>query len=168
MVEFRSVSLPPGIRGALFLHSMPGRRERLEQAWDAVTLTGISCIVCLADIEEIQRKSPQYAEAVIACTVPCERVDYPIVDYGVPSDKGSFLTTVRKAAERLQAGKRLLVHCGAGIGRTGTFATCVLLALGVPLEEAKRAVSSAGSAPETSEQRGLVNWYASQASGKGR
>jgi protein-tyrosine phosphatase len=42
---------------------------------------------------------------------------------------------------RLDGGASLLMHCGAGIGRTGTVATCVLLAMGVGREDALRTVA---------------------------
>jgi hypothetical protein len=37
---FRSIRLPVGTRGALRLHSMPGRRETLEKAWKQVQMAG--------------------------------------------------------------------------------------------------------------------------------
>lgn len=160
---FRSVALPAGIKGALLLHSMPGRTESLEQAWDGVESAGVSCMVSLTDFDEMRMKSPQYAEAVIAGSVPCDRIEYPIVDFGVPNDRESFWSFVQTVGDRLRAGQRLLVHCGAGIGRTGTFAICLLLALGVAPKAAEHAVSSAGSEPETSDQRSLVAWCASRA-----
>jgi hypothetical protein len=58
----RSVSLPLEIRGALFLSSMPGEYESLEQAFQEMRGQGITRIVRLAPIEEIREKSPSTIE----------------------------------------------------------------------------------------------------------
>ena len=52
------------------------------------------------------------------------------------------------------------MHCAAGIGRTGTLAVCVLLALGLGAAEARAAVRSAGSSPQTAAQEDIVHWAA--------
>ncbi|WP_371413796.1 protein-tyrosine phosphatase family protein [Meiothermus sp. PNK-Is4] len=163
MGMFRRVELPSGVTGLLLLHSMPGRNEPLENVWREIRNTRIDCIVSLASRREIREKSPDYADAIAAGRVPCDRLEFPITDFGVPEDRPAFYTLARDLATRLRAGQRLLIHCGAGIGRTGTLATCVLVALGEPLESAKRSVSAAGSSPETAEQRELIAWCAHQA-----
>jgi protein-tyrosine phosphatase len=56
-------------------------------------------------------------------------------------------------------GQNVLLHCAAGIGRTGTAAACVLKRLGLPVDEALQRVREAGSNPETAVQSGLVNWF---------
>lgn len=153
MGMFRRVSLPPSAPGHLLLHSMPGRREPIDQCWAEIRVTPVHAIVCLASDEEIAAKSPSYASAVGGCSVPCERWVLPVEDYGVPSDEDEFLALASQVAESLKTGRNILVHCGAGIGRTGTFAVLVLLRLRVPVEEALRRVNAAGSSPETPGQR---------------
>ncbi len=160
MPNFRQVELPPGIEGMLFLHSMPGRHEDLASAWREIEALKITRIVSLAGIDEIHQKSPDYALAVEADEMPCDRDEYPIPDFGVPADRAGFWEWAGVLATRLQRGERLLVHCGAGFGRTGTVAICILLALGLQLEDAKSAVAAAHSEPEKPEQRELVAWCA--------
>ena len=58
-------------------------------------------------------------------------------------------------ARDLIDGRRLLTHCGAGIGRTGTLAT-VVLALHEPLDAADQAVRAVGSGPEDAKQEELI------------
>ena len=60
------------------------------------------------------------------------------------------------------------MHCHAGIGRTGTFSTCVLLALGLSAAEADDAVREAGSQPEILAQRQLINWFRENMRSEGR
>lgn len=160
---FRTVRLPDGVAGSLRLHSMPGRREPLEQVWEQIRSDAIQVIVCLAGPEELRAKSPSYSTAIAAKTVPCSMESFPIADFGVPGDREAFWSLASKIAMQLKAGGHVLIHCGAGIGRTGTLATCVLLALGEPRAKADQAVSAAGSHPETPEQRELVSWCAARA-----
>jgi protein-tyrosine phosphatase len=76
----------------------------------------------------------------------------PVPDYGIPEDGGKFLGSVRRTADFIRSGRIVLVHCGAGKGRTGMFAVCTLIRLGMPPEVAHRIVSQADSGPETEEQ----------------
>lgn len=151
MIEFRSVPFPD-LAGRLYLHSMPGLYDALEDTWMKIKHLGITTIVCLAPIREIEHKSPVYARALVVRNIPCEFIHFPIADYSVPEDISEFWLTAKSVADRLQQGRGVLVHCGAGIGRTGTFAIGVLIALSVPVAEARRMIMSAGSSPERPSQ----------------
>jgi protein-tyrosine phosphatase len=73
---------------------------------------------------------------------------------------------VKQIAQDLQDGKHIVIHCVGGIGRTGTLATSVLIALGQPVRAALDCIESTGSHPETGIQRDLVYWIANQFSQK--
>ena len=156
----RSVRLPEEISGKLFLHSMLGRWEELEEARRWLAEQRVERIVSLAPLDEIRRKSPVYAEAIEQQVLKPDIL--PVEDFGVPEDRGTFVATAKSVAADLTGGKNVLVHCGAGIGRTGTFACCVLLALGRTLAEAREEVEAAGSGAETNDQRDLLRWCAQQ------
>lgn len=155
---FRSVALPEAIPGTLFLHSMPGRYEPFERAVAEIKMHGITEVICLVPLEEIATKSPDYARALKNGGTPWRQVMFPIVDYGVPDDYQGYLKLVEHAADSLRKGTNILAHCGAGIGRTGTLAACVLVVLGVPQAEALETVHAAGSYAERPEQLELVAW----------
>jgi hypothetical protein len=61
---FRRVDLPAGVPGRLLLHSMPGRYETIESAWDQVRRETVSAIVCLAENDELRDKSSEYGENI--------------------------------------------------------------------------------------------------------
>ena len=76
----RRVELPTGVVGLLFLHSMPGRREPLEQVWREIHAKRLDCIVSLAGPSEVREQSPDYANAIAVGAVACERLEFAIVD----------------------------------------------------------------------------------------
>jgi len=159
---FGEVRMPTTVTGKLFLHCMPGRYEPLDHTWEHVKGQRIAAIVCLAGNDEISVKSHAYYRALQDGTVPCPVIRFEIPDYGVAEDWDVFLSLARDIAKRLAAGDDILVHCGAGVGRSGTLAQCVLLALGQTLNEAYKAVSGAGSWAETPQQRQLIRWCAAE------
>jgi protein-tyrosine phosphatase len=141
---------------------MPGRSEPLDLVWEHIRADGVQAIVNLAQPAEIRRKSPDYAKALEAGLVPCPVVSFPVKDYGTPDSRETFWELALDVAQRLEAGERILVHCAAGIGRTGSLATCVLVALGETPTAAAKAVRAAGSRPETDGQMDLVAWCAAR------
>ena len=146
--------------GQLFLHSMPGRRESIEEFEREASTQAVRRVVCLTGEPEIAKKSPSYGEAIAAGTFCCPLDVLPIPNLGVPQDRSAFIALARETAARIRAGERILVHCALGIGRTGTFAICILMELGYTEEEARAAVRAAGGYPETTEQDDLVKFVA--------
>ena len=84
----------------------------------------------------------------------------PVRDFGVPKleEMGAAIDFV---TDELARGGRVVVHCSAGYGRTGTFLACCLVAEGQSAEDAVVEVRRRrpGSI-ETSEQEEFVQRYA--------
>src|SRR5437867_4111034 len=120
---------------------MPGRYESFEQTSAAITKESIDEVVSLASRDEIRKKSPEYHAAMVR-GVPWRQVEFPISDYGVPDDRMAFWTLAKDTATALRGGERILIHCGAGLGRTGTLAVAVLLALDQALSGATKIVKA--------------------------
>ncbi len=139
--------------GSLYLHSMPGRRETMDEFIAELERLDIARIICLNSTEEIYRKSPEYQQAIKSGALPGEHISFPVTDFGVPGDRGLFYVLARRVTAMLRDGENILVHCAGGIGRTGMFAGCVLRMLGQPLN----ALRDSGSYPETAAQREVVH-----------
>jgi protein-tyrosine phosphatase len=151
--DMRVVELPSGIRGQLYLHHMPGRYNEPIKTFLAEAAAGkIDCVVCLVRSDEIPRKSPAYAN-LLEGGVSWDHVAFPIMDFDVPEDRTQFCSMARSIANRLRDGRSILIHCGAGQGRTGMMAIGVLMALGHSRADATRRIASLGSGPETDEQK---------------
>lgn len=157
---FRALELPPDVPGRVYLASMPGRYEHLEAAVHAMDRLTIQRIVCLTPDAEIEEKAPAYLLALRGDGLrrPCERFD--IADSRAPVDRERFREFLDRVGWRVCEGESVLLHCAGGIGRTGTFAVCLLVALGWTLRQAREAVARAGSRPESDEQNAFIRSFA--------
>ena len=158
-MSLRRVPLPPEVPGQLWLGAMPGRF----QAWSAFEAqaerSGLGLVVCLTPRTEVAELSPQYHAAVVAGRMPFRWQQLAMRNFGVPEDAAAFRRGIADVASALRAGEAVLLHCAAGIGRTGTAAACVLKSLGLDTTTALQRVRDAGSNPQNAEQSGVVEWF---------
>ena len=122
-------------------------------------------IVCLTERHEIELRYPSYVDWLQA-NEHGRAVWFPIPDLHAPS-VDELRPLVDELARRLDAGEHLLIHCGAGIGRAGTLAVCLLIGAGLDRDEALRvvAVHRPMAGPENADQRRLVDEWSAAAVG---
>ena len=113
-------------RGRLFLHSMPGRFETIPEFLVAAAEENLSAFLCLVSDEEIREKSPEYLDLLADPGYAKKVLRAPIRDFGVPDDTDSFQGLLDILAASLNAGRNVLIHCAAGVGRTGMAGICRL------------------------------------------
>lgn len=150
---FRLLSLP--CKGGLYLHAMPGRGEPVSTSLREVARLRITHVVCLAMRREIHDISLAY-EIAIHSHRDWHFDLFPVPDYGVAQDSAAYVAKVQQVVVLLDGGYSVLVHCAAGVGRTGCFAIAVLLLKGYSLEVATMHVNAHGSGPESRAQIGFL------------
>jgi protein-tyrosine phosphatase len=155
----RGVALPAQVPGRLWLSAMPGRFEPFKRFLSEAKRRKVALVLCLAPVDELAQLSPAYRSAVAQGTLPFRWLNLPMRNFGLPPDLHEFHAGIAQAAQALRAGDAVLLHCAAGLGRTGSAAACVLKSLGLPAEEALQRVRDAGSNPQTAQQTGLVERF---------
>ncbi len=123
----------------------------------ALARAGASTVVCLNQEHELRERYPHYV-AWLRAHAPERVVWHPVPDLHAPAID-EMLGLLQRIRGRLDAGETLLAHCGAGIGRAGTLAACLLIEMGASADAALETVarSRPTAGPEAGAQRELVD-----------
>ncbi|WP_367133866.1 methyltransferase domain-containing protein [Saccharothrix sp. HUAS TT1] len=125
---------------------------------DRLAAAGVDVIVCaLTEAELAELDLADEAEAARNAGIAFHWL--PIPDFGVPPTHTPDLTP---ALADLRAGRHVLVHCWAGIGRSSLIAGALLVLDGASPEAAWQAIAAARGrdVPETAEQRAWLTAFA--------
>jgi hypothetical protein len=128
--------LPFNLPGRVYRSAMPyGSYDPSGEILPTYISAQISTIVILAEEEEIIRIAGRDLKSLY-WQQGWRVLHLPISDYGVP-DLGLLKGTVSSALDAAGEGKHLVIHCSAGLGRTGMFAACMAKQrFGMPGEQA--------------------------------
>jgi protein-tyrosine phosphatase len=149
--------LPFGQPGRIFRGPMPfGKFDENGVVYKEFRRHNISMIVLLAEDTECQEKARRDLRQLYIQD-GFKVLHLPIVDFGIPNLEplcGALDATALEA----QSGRHIVIHCHAGIGRTGLFTACLakrLLQLNgeQAIEWVRRYIAGAVESPE---QRNFV------------
>ena len=133
----------------------------IEEAVRGLRESGVDVLVSMLEDHEVE--ALQLTGEAEACQKEgISFLSHPIPDHDVPVDEAEAVRFIRSLGERFQEGKRIVVHCYAGIGRSATIAACTLLTSGMGLETVleRMAVARGFPVPETEAQRAWVERFA--------
>ena len=142
------------------VHLMPAPPAKaLNEVCQQLVERDVSLLVSLLADEDIRSLALQ-DEPVAAAGQGLEFTHFPIVDFGLP-EPVAFRVLVSELCAALERGTSIAIHCRAGIGRTGTLASCILKGLGHPSEDAmQRVVAARGvTIPDTEAQRQFIQEF---------
>ena len=146
--------LPEGVAGSLWLcgkHWIGPDWERAQRELDA------DVVVCLCHGHEMAERYPSYVSWLQSPSGPLAAHWVPVHDLHAPAPEQA-VEMADTVVGHLQAGRTVVIHCGAGIGRAGTVAAAVLMRLGRSRLEAVAEVAAARplAGPEVGAQSDLL------------
>lgn len=116
----------------------------------AIRESGAVAVLTVMEAQELRELGvPEIGEAVEQAGMDWHHL--PMPEGGVPDAnvENLWLYSGHRVRESLAAGKRILIHCKGGLGRTGMIAARLMVELGEPPADAIRAVRKAR--PDTIE-----------------
>jgi hypothetical protein len=159
----------PGTPGRIGMTLLPGRSDDLSMfgnRWRRDLATDIerirtldpALILTLNEAHEFAACGvPDFVNVMVRCGIPWRHA--PIPDGGVPDAKFERIweSVGAEARTALRAGGLVIIHCRAGLGRTGMIAAKLLVELGTSPEDAITAVRAGQPARiETTAQADYV------------
>lgn len=120
----------------------------------ALKSAGVDVLVSLLTDDDARRFGLE-AEAERAAFRGIEFLRFPIEDHQVPVSVDETVAFAQALLGRLEQGRSVVLHCYAGIGRSGLVAATVLFLAGLEIEDACWRLSEARGmrVPETAKQR---------------
>lgn len=139
-------------KGTIYAMPCPVKGQ-LESVLGKLRAQGVSRIVSLLEPVEADKLGAGQ-EAELCQQVGLSYQNYPIKDFATAENQSKFVGFIDELYQLLLAGENIVVHCYAGIGRTGLTIGSILIRHGVPAKDAMDLMSEARgrNMPQTQEQ----------------
>ncbi len=129
--------LPYGLEGAIYRSALPYSPLFDPQGTllDAFVQADVGVIVMLTPEVEVREVTGRDLRQIYKST-GFDLIYAPVEDFSIPKP-GAFQAPIHKALRAAKSGKNLVIHCQAGLGRTGMFGACLAkVVLGLEGEQA--------------------------------
>jgi ADP-ribosyl-[dinitrogen reductase] hydrolase len=145
--------------------SLCGKHAIAPDVEAAMAKCDATTVVCLVEARELAGHWPHYVEWLTTHR-GASAVWFPIHDLNAPP-LDRTLALLEDLNGRLERDEHLLIHCAAGIGRAGTMAACLLVQLGMSVDDALELVRTSRpmAGPEVGPQLDLVRAVAAHREG---
>jgi len=143
--------------GSLGVMAKPASGSALDSVLSGMAETGVNRIVSLLEKKEAQSLGLEN-EQQVAQQHGMEFVSFPIQDLQLPSSLQDYLEFTKLMVDETALGLFTVVHCRAGIGRSGMIAAGMLLHCGYCAEDALSYISfkRGVKVPDTQQQADWV------------
>jgi protein-tyrosine phosphatase len=140
--------------GFLAVMAKPVAGEWVDEEFRGLAAAGIRQVVSLLELREAYEVGLAN-EGLLCAPHGMEFVSFPIPDRGLPPSVEAFATFTKTVYHQIAGGLSTVVHCRAGIGRTGLLAAGVLLHAAFEPDKAFAHISKRRGVevPDTEEQR---------------
>ena len=104
----------------------PRGGDWLEDDLKFLKIRGVEVLVCLMDKDELYELELQ-EEGNLCNEIGIQFIHFPIPDFGLPTDEIEVKKLLLQLKDSIENGKKVVVHCRMGIGRSSTIAAATLI-----------------------------------------
>lgn len=138
----------------------PRARDWLEDELLAWKREGVDVIVSLLTLPE-ERELGLQNEKEVSARLGLMYLSFPILDRQTPRSFERVRDLVNQVNRELELGQGVAIHCRMGVGRSAMLSACVLVSLGLGVDEAFCLIRAARGleVPDTVEQVAWVRQF---------
>ena len=118
------IEMPFSYPGKIFRSPMPFSNFDHSDVWSSFLDEAIDLVVVLTEKQEYlvyaQKDLPEFYRSQ-----GMDVLHVPVPDFGIPDNLPAWEEGLKQAAGAARKGNNVVIHCLAGIGRTGTFLACL-------------------------------------------